>query len=133
VIEGDYARRKFWSLMLVEGETEGQKQAADISRKCLRAILESAGGIDPVDESEQAISARSVNGYADLDGLRFWAVVGVKKGKNGYKDKNVLSGGVTPDRKGWTKLEQTVATPKPPTSVPATGVTKAAGRPSWAG
>jgi len=141
VIEGPYARRKFWTLLTVEGETEGQQKAADISRSRLRAMLESARGIDPSDESENAIAGRRVGSLGDFDGLRFWAVVGYEKGKDGYKDKNVLKAVVTPDRKDWTRLDQT-ARPSGPSSVPATpsGVsgqpaavkTSSAGRPSWA-
>lgn len=132
VVEGQYARRKFWTLLTVEGETEGQQKAADISRSRLRAILESARGIDPADESEQAVSARRVNGFADFDGLRFWAVVGLEKGKDGYKDKNVLSAVVTPDRKGWSKLEQAAQAPKAQSPNAAQPAKPATGRPSWA-
>jgi hypothetical protein len=131
VVEGQYARRKFWSLFMIDGKSEGQQKASEISRSRLRAVLESARGIDPGDESEQAIAARRVDGFAGFDGLRFWAVVGIEKGKGEYKDKNVLTAVVTPDQKGWIKLEQTV-TAKPAPAAAATP--KATGnRPPWAG
>lgn len=141
VIEGKYARRKFWTLLTVEGETEGQCKAADISRSRLRAMLESARGINPADEGEQAVAARRVGSLADFDGLRFWAVVGFEKGTNGYKDKNVLKAIVTPDRKDWTQLEQIgrLGSPGPAPSVakapaaqPTAVKASSAGRPSWA-
>jgi hypothetical protein len=42
IVEGPFARRKFWSLFTVEGTTDGHAKAADISASRLRAILESA-------------------------------------------------------------------------------------------
>jgi hypothetical protein len=45
VVEGDYAKRKVWSFMVVSGTTNGHAQAADITARKLRAILESARGI----------------------------------------------------------------------------------------
>jgi hypothetical protein len=141
VLDGDFARRKFWSMLVVEGETEGQQKAADISRSRLRAMLESARGINPADESEKAVAARRVASLQDFDGLRFWAVVGVEKGKDGYKDRNVLKAVVTPDRKDWIQLEQVArqASSRPvpsgttaPASKPTAVKAGSAGRPSWA-
>lgn len=106
VVEGEFARRKFWTYFTVAGETDGQKEAAGISRSNMRAMLESARGIEPSDTSEKAVAARRISGYEDLDGLRFWCVVKLEKGSNGYKDKNVFSYAVTPDRKEWSRLEQ---------------------------
>lgn len=136
VIEGKYARRKFWTLFTVEGETEGQQKAADISRSRLRAMLESARGVDPSDESERAVAARRVASLGDFDGLRFWAVVGLEKAKpdSGYKDKNFLLAVVTPDRKEWSKIDQAgPATGPAPAAAAQPAAVKASGsRPSWA-
>lgn len=135
VIEGEYARRKFWSLFTVEGTTEGQKKAVGITRSRIRAMLESARGIDPTDESDKAVEARRIHSFADLDGLRFWAVVGLEKGTDGYKDKNVLKAVITPDRRDWSKLAQdarSAAAPKAGAQK-ASATPKASGaRPSWA-
>lgn len=136
VLDGPYAKRKFWTLMTVDGQTEGQQKAVAISHSRLRAILESAKGVDPSDESAEAIKARQVAGYQDFDGIRFVAVVGVEKGKDGYKDKNTLKAVVTPDRQSWAKLEQ--APPQhraahAPGSGSAAPVNRATGsKPSWA-
>lgn len=128
VIEGPYAKRKFWTLFTIEGETEGQQKAGEISAARLRAMLESARGINPVDEDEKAIKARQLSSWQDLDGLRFWAKVGLEKGKDGYKDKNQLKSVVTPDQKDWSKLDQvTTAKASPAAAKPASG-----SRPSWA-
>src|SRR5262249_40596995 len=45
VVEGPYAKRKFFGFMILSGTTDGHAQAADITRSRLRAILESARGI----------------------------------------------------------------------------------------
>lgn len=106
VVEGQFAKRKFWSLMTVEGTTEGHSKAAEISASRIRGILESAKGIRPDDESPEAKAARKLTSWGDLNGLRFVAKIGVEKGKDGYKDKNTLDLAVTPDRKAWVKVEQ---------------------------
>ncbi len=134
VIDGPFARRKFWALLTVEGETDGQKQAVSISFSRLRAMLESARGILPSDESQDGIKARQVDGYQDFDGIRFVAIVGEEKGKDGYKDKNVLIGAVTPDKRDWTKIEQVPQQHRAPAGVVAAAATApkaSSSRPGW--
>lgn len=106
VVEGPHAKRKFWKLFTVEGSSEGHQKAGETSASQLRAILESARGVRPDDESPNARSARQVNSYGDFDGIRFVAKIGIEKGKDGYKDKNTLDAVITPDRKDWVKVEQ---------------------------
>jgi hypothetical protein len=105
VIGGEYDKRKFWDWMTVEGTTDGHKQAADISHRKLRAILESARGIKPADVSEAAKKAR-VAEYADFDGIRFLAQIGVEPAKGDYRAKNFLAQIITPERKEWHPVEQ---------------------------
>lgn len=108
VVDGPFAKRKFWTLFTVSGETEGQQKAAQISGSRIRGILESARGIRPDDESEAAKNARRISSYGELDGLRFVAKIGVEIGKGEYegKDKNTLDLAITPDRQAWQKVEQ---------------------------
>jgi hypothetical protein len=56
VLDGEFAKskRKFWGLFTVKGETEGHAEAGRISNERLRAILESARGIRPDDQSDAA-------------------------------------------------------------------------------
>jgi hypothetical protein len=68
VVDGPFAKRKFWSLFTVEGTTEGHAKAAEISASRLRGILESAKGIRPDDESEAAKLGRRVTSWGDFDG-----------------------------------------------------------------
>lgn len=134
VLEGEFAKRKFWSYFVLDGETDGQKSAGAISRSNIRAIVESAKGIKPSDADERAVAGRRLNGYEDLDGLRFWCAVKLEKGQDGYKDKNQFSYAVTPDRKEWRQLEQMAGGGGKPAQAGGSPVAKASsGRPSWAG
>lgn len=132
VIEGPFARRKFWTLFTVSGETAGHQTAAEISISRIRAMVESARGINPADESEAAMAARRITSWEELDGLRFWAKVGLERGKDGYKDKNQLKSVITPDSKDWTKLDQGDRPVAKPAAAPAAAKPAATGRPSWA-
>jgi hypothetical protein len=143
VVEGPFAKRKFWGLFTLEGVTDGHQKAADISASRLRAILESARGIRPDDESEAAKNGRRMNSWGDFDGIRFIAKIGIEKAKegSGFKDKNSLEAAITPDRKAWVKVEQ-VAKPAAsagtfkPIGVAAAAVAEKAAngvkKPSWA-
>lgn len=138
VIEGQYARRKVWAMLVVEGETEGQQKAADITGSMIRGMLEAARGINPSDESEAAMAGRRINNWGDLDGLRFQAVIGIRK-QEGYEDKNTFSAVVTPDRKDYEKIAQVGGTsrgaPGPVAqAAQAASIAKASStsRPSWA-
>lgn len=135
VVEGQFAKRKFWKLFTVEGSSEGHQKAAEISASQLRGILESARGIRPDDESDNAKAARRVSSWGDFDGLRFVAKIGIEKGKDGYKDKNTLDLAVTPDRKAWVKVEQVAKqqtfqqASAPPAQAAVAGAKQ---KPSWA-
>jgi hypothetical protein len=131
VIDGEHAKRKFWSRLTLEGETDGHKDARDISRRTLRAILESARGIRPDDQSDAAKKARMAD-YADFDGIRFIGRIGVEPAKNGYAAKNTLLEVITPERKNWRQVEQVKRADRPTqqsaASEPAPVITK----PEWA-
>ena len=128
VLDGPFAKRKFWMLFTVDGTTQGHAEAAKISASKLRAILESARGIRPDDKSDTATQARRIGSYGDLNGLSFIARVGVEPPQDGYKAKNRLDHVVTPDEKAWHPVTQEpVATPAKPASSPAK-----IERPQWA-
>jgi hypothetical protein len=121
VIEGAYAKRKVFAFMVLSGTTQGHAEAAQFNRDRLRAILESVRGIKPTDVSEAAKKARLAE-FRDFDGIRFIAKLGVEKGKDGYRDKNILKRVITPDQKEWHPIEQV--------AVPANA--KAIVKPAWA-
>lgn len=130
VLEGPYAKRKFWTLLTVQGTSDGHQKAAEISGAKIRAILESARGVKPNDTGPDATAKRRIASWGDLDGLRFVTKVSVERGRDGFKDKNVLGEVITPDRKGWVQAEQ-VTRPAAPTAAPppqGNGMAK----PAWA-
>jgi hypothetical protein len=129
ITAGPFARRKFWANMMVSGSTDGQKMAVNITLSRLRAMLESAYGVLPADESETAKAARRLSDWDDLQALEFVARIGVEKGTGDYKDKNSLKGAVTAedaDYNGFVPKKPKAAS----SSKPAGGT--AAGRPQWA-
>jgi hypothetical protein len=112
VVDGPYAKRKFWDTFLLEGTTPGQQEMAATNRGRLKKILESARGIKPGDASEQARAAYQA-GLKDFDNIIFIARIGVRKGepKNdgsgaNWADKNYLAAAIGPDRKEWHPVEQ---------------------------
>jgi hypothetical protein len=131
VVDGDYAKRKLWWLCTVTGATDGHAQAADISRRRLRAVLESARGVRPDDESEAANQARRVEGWGDFDGLRFIGRIGIEPAKGQFKAKNNLLEVVTPERKVAKTPGNNAAPAAATQSAPAPAVATIA-RPQWA-
>jgi hypothetical protein len=133
VVDGPHAKRKFWSLLTISGTTPGHAQAAEISGKKLRAILETARGVKPDDESDAAQQARLVAGYGDFDGLRFVARIGIEPPQNGYRAKNTLDQIITPDRTDWHPVQQ-VAKAGSTSTGPTAGKAEPAkvAKPSWA-
>lgn len=143
---GEYDRRKFWTLFITEGTTEGQQKAANISRSKLRGMLESAFGVNPGDDSPDAMAKRQVAGWQTFDGLKFCARIGVEQGKGDYKDKNVLAAAVTPDEPDYIAPGPQLAGARSVGAVAgavaaaagakaanaANGAAKAAGKPAWA-
>jgi hypothetical protein len=118
VVGGKYAKRKFWTRLTVAGDTPGHAEAASISRRLLRAMLESARNIRPDDNSAAAMQARRVDGYGDFNNIRFVARIGVQLPQNGYPAKNVLQEAITPERADWRPAEQVGNQPSAATMAP---------------
>jgi len=108
VVDGLYKGRKFWEYFLVNGTTDGQAQAVEISNGRL---------LKPDDMSPQARAARTVD-YKDFEGKTFIGKVGIEKGGpkkdkttgqltgENWDDKNILAEAITPDKKDWHPVEQ---------------------------
>jgi hypothetical protein len=112
VVEGEYARRKFWVYLVLAGTTPGQQEVANSSRGTLKQILDSACNLDPNDKSPEARALRNKD-LKDFDGLNFIAKIGVEKGKpkndgsgENWPDKNIIAAIITPDRREWHPVEQ---------------------------
>jgi hypothetical protein len=138
VVDGQYAKRKIFTRLTVQGTTQKHAEAADITRRTIKAMLESARGIKPSDSSDVAKAARHLNGYQDLDGLRFVIRVGVRPPRDSYPAQNTIREVITPERSAWNKPESppvmagsaapTASTPAAPAPQPAAAIA----RPNWA-
>jgi len=149
---GEYAKRKMWSnigLYSPKGPTWTQ-----MGRTFVRAALNSARGVLPQDNSPQAVAARRIQGFVDLDGLEFVVRVDIEKDDRG-EDRNVVKMAIEPDHPEYarimgvpSKLKATApapsnpATPAPAATPGQTNATAAApapqraapvsGKPAWA-
>jgi hypothetical protein len=127
VLEGQYARRKIWSMIGLHSE-KGEDWA-NIGRSLIKGILNSARGIGNKDNSPQALAARRINGLGDLDGIEFLARADIEKDQNG-NDKNVIKYAITSDHKDYAALMgRPASTPQPAQTASAQPKTNL---PSWA-
>jgi hypothetical protein len=122
---GEFDRRKFWGLFVTSGCTEGHEKAANITRSRLRAMLESAHGINAGDNSQAALAKRQVSGWGAFDGR--------------YTDKNVLKAALTPDDTGYINPGPQAANAAGNASAgpasgpaPAAATGTASAKPNWA-
>jgi hypothetical protein len=143
VTAGPYKNRKSWGWIGIAGNgSEGHNTMVRISHAALRAMLESAYGVDPADDKPAAMEARRINEWEDLDGLEFVARFSVEAAKD-YVDqrtgetktgkaKNTLRA-VTPDDEDYkgfvpAKKGKAVAAKANGAAVSA----PAGNRPAWA-
>ena len=89
--------------------TDGQRKCATIGGAQLRAILESARGIDPDDDSPKAKAARQLSAFYDFDGLLIAAKLKIAKDPYVAADgrefwNNELSVVITPDKPLYAKI-----------------------------
>jgi len=100
VVDGAYARRKFWQNFTVAGgklDEKGQSKGWNISKSAFRAMVDSALGLDPRDESPAAKGKRVIQGLKQLDGIVFAARIMVEPASSPqYKDANKLANVVLP-------------------------------------
>jgi hypothetical protein len=129
VVDGPFVRRKLWSLLTLSGESEGHAEAGRIAAGTLRAVLESARGIRPDDQSEAAKQARRISSYLELDGVQFVARIGVAPPRDNYSAKNKLASVITPEMSLWHKPD--TAAPAPGAAAPASPSGGAIARPAW--
>lgn len=140
VLEGPFARRKMWSLIGLHSPKGAEW--TNMGRTFIKAILNSARGINPSDNSPSAQNARRISGFADLEGIEFVGKVDWEKDQNG-QDKCVIKSAITPDHKEYAAhlSGAAPAAPSAPVSghggnanayAQATGRAPVSGRPSWA-
>ncbi|MQM32139.1 MAG: hypothetical protein CRU78_17180 [Candidatus Accumulibacter phosphatis] len=98
VLEGEFARRKLWSLIGLSSPKG--PEWANMGRSFMKAILNSARGIHPADNSPAAQNARRIAGFAELDGIEFLGKVDWEKDQHG-QDKSVIKSAVTADHRDY--------------------------------
>lgn len=139
VVGGPHNKRKLWSNLSISGgktDDKGQSMAWGITKATLRAIIESATATMPNDASEAAKAKRVFQGFKQLDGIQFYARIGVEPGGDDgrggkYPDKNRIDHVVTPADPEYAALAagKEVA----PAAVAATAPRAAApSAPAWA-
>ena len=108
VTEGPYARRKLWQMFTVKGgklDEKGQSIGWNISKSTFRAMIDSALGLDPRDESPAARAKRVLPGLRSLDGLIFAARIMVEPSSDPqYRDKNRIANVVLPDHRHYAAI-----------------------------
>jgi hypothetical protein len=134
VIEGRHVRRKFWHNFTVAGGKVDEKGASigwNITKRTLRAMIDSALGLDPDDNGEEAKAKRRLRGLADLGGITFVAKIAVEPNNDSrYPDQNKLDRPVLPNEKEWRAVmngENVPASPSRPRSASGAGHAPAAG------
>jgi len=100
ITAGPHAKRKMWSNIGLHSE-KGPTWA-QMGRSFVRAALNSARNVHPQDHSPQAVAARRIEGFHELDGLEFLARVDVEKDSRG-QERNVVKFAVEPDHPEYAK------------------------------
>jgi hypothetical protein len=108
VVEGPFARRKFWQNFTVAGgkvDEKGQSKGWNISKSAFRAMIDSAVGLKPDDLSQAAREKRVIGGLKQLDGITFAARIMVEASDNpNYRDSNKLANVVLPNEPAYPAI-----------------------------
>lgn len=140
VLEGEYAKRKLWSnigLHSAKGPAWG-----NMGRSFIRAVLNSARGVAPQDNSPQAATARRIRDFSELDGIEFAARVDVEKDTKG-ENRNVIKQAIEPDHRDYAAAmgrpgyaappaPKSSVTPAQTTAQPPQRAQAPATKPAWA-
>lgn len=139
VLDGPFNKRKMWTNIGLHS-SKGPNWS-NMGRSFIRAVLNSARGIHPQDNSPAATAARRIKGFEELDGLEFVARVDIEKDARG-DFRNIVRCAVELDQTDHPKLVHDIAHPQsqlpniPKAAPAATGQADGQkgfnGRPSWA-
>jgi hypothetical protein len=138
VMAGPYVRRKFWQNFTVAGgklDDKGQSKGWNISKSAFRAMVDSALGLDPKDESAAAKQKRVIQGLKHLDGIVFAARIMIEPASDAkYKDQNKLANVVLPGEPQYAAVMRGEAVqPEPVNAKPRKSQDASAGQsPAWA-
>lgn len=137
VLEGPFARRKFWQNYTVAGgklDDKGASKGWNISKAAFRAMVDSALGLDPKDMSDATKAKRVLRGLKDLDGISFVGLIMIEPASDPqYRDANKLAKVVTPDEPQYAPVMRGEAvTPEPIGAKPRKAPPAAEQAPGWA-
>lgn len=136
VVEGPYARRKFWQNFTVAGgkvDEKGQSRGWNIAKSAFRAMIDSALGLNPKDESADAKRKRVIEGLKRLDGIVFVARIMIEPASNpNYKDANKLANVVTPDEPQYAAIMRGENVPPEPVNAKPRKAEATVTTPAWA-
>ncbi|MGF1660562.1 MAG: hypothetical protein ACFCUS_14155 [Rubrimonas sp.] len=134
VIDGPHARRKFWQSFTVAGgklDEKGQSVGWRISKSTFRAMVDSAFGLDPRDESPATKAKRVLPGLRHLDGVAFAARIMVEPASDPrYRDQNRIANVVLPGEPHYAAIMRGETVPPDPVNAPARK-TQSAPTPAW--
>lgn len=137
VVEGPLARRKFWQNFTVAGgklDEKGMSKGWNITKSVIRAMVDSALGLDPKDMSPAAKQKRVIQGLKQLDGIVFTGRIMVEPASSPqYKDVNKLANVVVPGDGNYAAIMRGEATkPEPINARPRKPAdTSAQQKPAW--
>jgi hypothetical protein len=135
VVEGPYARRKFWQNFTVAGgrvDEKGQSKGWNIAKSAFRAMIDSALGLNPKDESAAAKTKRVIQGLKQLDGISFVARIMIEPASGTYKAANKLANVVTPDEPQYAAVLRGENVPPEPVNAQPRKVEATVTAPAWA-
>lgn len=88
ILEGEHAGRKVFDKIGLSGHEIFVK----MGKTRIRAILEATKNISPKDTSPEAVKARQINSFRELDGVRVNIKIGIKTDKTGqYPPRNCVA------------------------------------------
>lgn len=135
VVEGVHARRKFWQVFTVSGgkvDEQGVSIGWKISKGTLRAMIDSALGLNPEDMSDGAKQKRMLRGLADLSGITFVGKIKIEPSSDErYGDSNKLDRVVLPTEAEWQKVINGEAVAPAPTGHKRKASTPQNSAPAW--
>jgi hypothetical protein len=88
------------------GKLENYRTSVRMGRARVKAILNSAFGLDPDDKSEAAQAKRNIDNHGALTGLVFWGEIDTKPAANGYGPKNSLYRVIVPGDDDYPKEKE---------------------------
>lgn len=107
LLDGPCARRKFWQNFTVAGgkrDEKGESIGWNISKSSFRAMIDSALGLDPKDESQASRDKRKLEGLRQLDGIVFAARVMIEPESTGHAASNRIANIVVPGEPEYAKI-----------------------------